>query len=132
MKRFLFLLILSIACVANGISSNHGANKRHQNNSAITFYNKQDIGSGRIHKRIPQKPFCSAILTDKYLSFSFFAPIENAKIVITRDNIPVFSESYSKLEGSLEIQFSEELEEGDYVIAITNNDGLDLSGNLTI
>jgi len=130
MKRILFLLILSIVCVSNGISSNSVTDKRCHNKGEIVFVNKT-MGTGRFHKRVPQKPFCSAILIDDCMSFSFFALIDDAKIEITKDDIIVFSKNYSKLEGSLEVQLPE-LDEGDYVIEITNNDGLELFGNFVI
>lgn len=129
MKKFILFVMCIFTFVAGNASVNASGVRHSTTGLAIRLHRNWNFD--RLHKRCPAKPQCSAVLTDELLSFSFFVPIENAKIEISKDGITVFSENYSKLEGSLEVQLPE-LEEGYYVIEITNNDGLDLIGDFSI
>lgn len=132
MKKLITLQLL-IALLLTGSINGYANSKRHPIDEYRIRITRRHLTKQTSLHRLPASVIGEAkFINENTLLFVFFAPIENAKIEIVKDGIPVFSESYSKLDGSLEIQFSEELEEGDYAIEITNNDGLDLSGNFTI
>jgi len=129
MKKFILFVMCIFTFVVGNATVN--ASKVHHSTTGLAIRLHRNWNFDRMHKRCPAKPLCSAVLTDGLLSFSFFAPIENAKIEISKDGIIIFSENYSILESSLDVQLPE-LEEGDYVIEVTNNDSLDLIGDFSI
>lgn len=105
-------------CIFTFVAGNATVNaSRVHSATGLSIRLHRNWNSDRLHKRCPAKSLCSAVLTDELLSFSFFSPIENAKIEITKDGILVFSEEYSKLEGSLEVPIIESKKSnGEYVM----------------